>query len=135
MRKLILRCVVAVVCFAFLTNAVEADAQAPAPTGGQAAAIFAILIAIPVGVGLGIYYAVRAPRSVKGCASSASGGLELTDEKGRVYDLTGNTADVLPATRMRLSGKAEKHKKEHWKFAVSKVSGSYGACTVAAQPH
>ncbi|WP_109487272.1 hypothetical protein [Occallatibacter savannae] len=131
MKKLIVRFVVAALCLAFLTHATKADAQIPV-SGKQAAGIFGVLIGVGVGIGVGVYFLVRAPHNVTGCASEEGGGLQLTDEQGtKHYVLQGETAAIKPGERVRISGKPGKGANKQRTFAVKKVTKDYGACSVS----
>lgn len=132
MKKLVVRFTLPLIFLLFLMNPPDAKAQGIPPSGGQAAGIFAILIAVPVAVGIGVYYAVRAPHNIQGCIADKSGSLELVDDKGREYLLSGETAAIKPNQRVGLSGKPGKDATKRRTFSVKKVSRNYGACPSAS---
>ena len=127
MKKLLVRFVVAGLCLASMSNTAKSQSQIPV-SGGQAAGIFAALIGVGVGIGVGVYFLVRAPHNITGCVSDA-GGLQLTDEKGMSYLLSGETAAIKPSERLRLSGKPGKGANKQKTFLVKRVSKDYGTCS------
>lgn len=133
MKKLIVRFVVAVLCLTSMTEPAKAQSQIPV-SGKEAAGIFGALIGVGVGIGVGVYFLVRTPHNITGCASNVEGGLQLTDEKGMSYLLSGETAAIKPSERVRLSGKPGKSANKQRTFLVKKVTKDFGACTLGAAP-
>jgi hypothetical protein len=119
------------ICFFLASNAPKADAQAIAPTGGQAAAIFGTLIGVGVGAGVGIYFLARAPHNVTGCVTSEDANLQLTDGNGTKYLLSGEIASLKPQQRIRVHGKPGKNSKKQKTFTVEKLSRDFGACATS----
>ena len=102
-------------------------------SGGQVAAIGVGVAAIGAAIGVGIYFLVRKPPSITGCATPGSDGLTLRNENdSNTYTLIGDTAAIKAGERVRLTGKKKSGPSGQHKFIVDKVSQNYGACQVAS---
>jgi hypothetical protein len=118
-------------CLSFLLT--PKPAKADIISSGQVAAIGVGIAAIGAAIGVGIYFLVRKPPSITGCAASGSEGLSLRNEDdANTYTLIGDTASIKPGERVRVSGKKKKDPSGQHSFLVEKVSRNYGACQVAA---
>jgi hypothetical protein len=109
----------------------QARAQEPAPSAGQAVAIFAIMGAIGGAIGFGIYHGIHRSHMLTGCAVSGAHGLELRNKGDQqTYALAGNLADINPGKRVRISGKKGKHRGDAPRpYLVEKLQKDYGPCT------
>ena len=107
----------------FLTTK-PADAGIAGASNGKSAGVIIALVAVGALIGVGIYVAVHHGHSIKGCASSGAGGLQLlTEGNQQTYMLAGNLDGIQPGTRVALSGK-----KKNAGFLVTRLSRNYGAC-------
>lgn len=113
-----------------------ARAQVPAPSPGQAVAIFAVLGAVGAGIGIGVYYLARAPRNLTGCVFSTPAGPQLNSEYDRQnYVLLGDTAGIKPGNRLRLAGKRQKRSALDPEFVVTGLAKDFGPCQKAPRGH
>ena len=100
---------------------------------GQVVAIGVGIAAIGAAIGVGVYFLVRKPPSITGCAAPGSDGLILRNENdANTYTLMGDTASIKAGERIRLTGKKKSDPSGQHKFIVDKVSKNYGACKVTA---
>jgi hypothetical protein len=78
---------------------------------------------------VGIVYAVRHNPSLKGCVEDGPGGLQIRNEgDSRTWTLLGDTAQVKPGERVRVSGKKKKvGSGESPELIVEKLNKDYGA--------
>jgi hypothetical protein len=98
----------------------------------DATEIIVAAVAIGAALGVGIYFLVRQPPSISGCAASSTDGLTLQNEGDQqTYDLIGDTAAVKVGERIKVSGKKKKDTSGKRYFLVEKVSKNYGACKVS----
>jgi hypothetical protein len=108
-------------------------AKADILSSGQVAAIGVGIAAIGAAIGVGIYFLVRKPPSITGCATQGADGLTLRNESDtETYTLIGDTISIKAGERVRVSGKKKKGTSGEHKFLVDKVSHNYGACQVAS---
>jgi hypothetical protein len=131
-RSFLPRLAVCALLVSVIAMPTQARAQAPAPTAGQAAAIFATMGAIGGAMGYGIYYGVHRSHMLTGCAVSGAHGLELRNQgERRSYALAGNVADIQPGKRVRVSGKKGKPlgKDAPRTYVVQKLQKDYGSCS------
>ena len=118
-------------CIALLLT--PKPAKADIISGGQVAAIGVGVAAIGAAIGVGIYFLVRKPPSITGCATPGSDGLTLRNESdASTYTLVGDTVAIKAGERVRLTGKKKSDPSGQHKFIVDKVSKDYGACQVAS---
>ncbi len=99
----------------------------------QSAAVEVVIGVAAAGaaIGIGIYYLVRQPPSITGCAGSGANGLSLKNEGDqRTYLLIGDLANVKTGERIRVSGKKKKDAAGNPEFLVEKLSKDFGACMV-----
>jgi hypothetical protein len=100
----------------------------------QTAATEIIVAAVAVGaaLGVGIYFLVRQPPSLSGCAASGPDGLTLQNEGDQqTYSLFGDTAGIKVGDRVKVSGKKKKKDSSGKRdFLVEKLAKDYGACKV-----
>jgi hypothetical protein len=102
-------------------------------SSGQVAGIAIAIAAIGAAIGVGIYFLVRQPPSITGCATSSPDGLTLHNENdAQTFTLIGDTAAIKSGDRIRVSGK--KKKADHSgkrDFLVEKVAKVYGPCKIS----
>jgi hypothetical protein len=122
----------AAICALLLISATR-PADASIPTQSDVVWIGIAIGAIGAGIGIGIYYAVHHGHSMKGCAVSGSGGLQLQSQGDRqTYALVGDVAGIKPGERVRVSGKKSKTANgASPQFIVEKLSKDYGSCKVS----
>ncbi|HKT70963.1 MAG TPA: hypothetical protein VJP83_16070 [Terriglobales bacterium] len=101
------------------------------PSGGQVAgAIIGAGAAVGIITYLAIHYSKK--RAITGCVVSQGDGMTVTDEKDhQTYLLSGDTADITPGARLKLSGKKIKPRRGEstlgWK--ATKVKKNFGGCS------
>jgi hypothetical protein len=103
------------------------------PTKSDVVWIGIAIGAIGAGIGIGIYYAVHHGHSLKGCAVSGPGGLQLQSQGDQqAYALVGEVAAIKPGERVRVSGKKAKATTGAGpQFIVEKIDKDYGACKIS----
>lgn len=88
-------------------------------------------VALGAALGVGIYFLVRQPPSISGCAASSADGLTLQNQGDQqTYSLIGDTAGIKAGERIRVSGKKKKDPSGKHEFLVEKLKKDYGACKV-----
>jgi hypothetical protein len=98
----------------------------------DAVEILIAAVAIGAALGVGIYFLVRQPPSISGCAASGPDGLTLRNEGDQqTYTLIGDTAGVKPGDRIKVSGKKKKDPSGRHDFLVEKLKKDYGACKLS----
>jgi hypothetical protein len=119
------------ICAFLVTSTTTAEAQIGV-TKSQADWIVVAIVAIGAGVGIGVYIAFHHGHSLKGCAVSGPGGLELQNKgDGQTYALQGEVAAIKPGEQVRVSGKPEKKTAgASPQFIVEKLNKDYGSCKV-----
>jgi len=118
-------------CVLLLVQTVPARAQIPSPSGAQVAVGFAVVMGIGAAIGFGIYYLVRTPPSITGCATFSQNGLQLQTEGNRqTYTLLGDLASIKAGDRVRLKGKRKKDVAGNPQFVVEELSKDFGPCGV-----
>lgn len=112
-----------------------AEAQSPI-SQGQAVGILVAIVAIGAAIGVGVYFLVRRPPSLTGCAVQGSSGLTLENETDhQVFMLIGDTANLKAGERVRVTGKKQKKDASGGRtFLVEKFNKDYGACKVSPAP-
>jgi hypothetical protein len=98
---------------------------------GQAVGIFVAAGAIAVGIGVIIYFVVRTPPTITGCAVAAPAGLALQTEGGhQTFALLGETAAIKPGDRVKIKGKRQKKDAAgNRSFLVTTLKKDYGVCS------
>ena len=127
MKKSLRRLTIALLCVCLVTI------NPPAKADTLKNAVIAVFVGVAVGgaaIGVGIYFLVRRPPSLTGCATTGSGGLSLLNEGDQqTYTLIGDTLTIKPGDRIRVSGKKKKKEVTGTRdFLVEKVSKDYGPC-------
>lgn len=130
--KRTLRLPVAIVLICVFLIASSRPAKASIPTGSQVVLIFVGVAAIGAAIGVGVYYAVRQPPSITGCAVAAPNGLSLQNEGDQqTFNLVGDTATFKAGDRIRVKGKKKKKDASgNRTFLVEKLSKDFGPCKV-----
>lgn len=78
---------------------------------------------------MGVYYLVRTPPSLTGCAASSPTGLQLQNEADhQTYALTGDVSGIKPGDRVRLKGKRRKDAAKNRQYFVENLSKVFGPC-------
>jgi hypothetical protein len=76
--------------------------------------------------------------SIRGCVTAGPDGLKVHENgSGRVYALTGVTANVKPGDVIKLHGakiKGQKDSAGDQDFALESINKDYGPCTMAPAP-
>jgi hypothetical protein len=100
---------------------------------GQAVGIVVVFAAVVAGVTVLVYYMVRQPPTITGCAVAGANGLTLENESDhQAFFLIGDTAAVKPGDRIKVKGKRQKGKgnaKGSRSFIVFDLKEDYGACS------
>lgn len=133
MRSLRLFIATALIC-AFLTAfSRPAEAQSIPISQGQAVGIVVIFAAVVAAVTVAIYYTIRRPPSITGCAIAAATSLTLQNEADQqTFNLTGDIAAIKPGNRIRVKGKKKnKDASGNRTFLVDKLSKDFGPCKAA----
>lgn len=127
MTRTLRRLTIVVLCVCLLT--VNKPAKADSLQNAAIAAAVGIAVA-GAAIGVGIYFLVRRPPSLTGCASTTANGLSLLNEADQqTYVLTGDTVTIKLNDRVRLSGKKKKRDATGSRsFLVEKVSKDFGPC-------
>jgi hypothetical protein len=126
-RKLI----ILLLCISFLLFPKPALADSLQTTATE---IIIAAIAIGAALGVGIYFIVRLPPSISGCATSSPDGFSLQNERDQqTYTLIGDTSEIKAGDRVKVSGKKKRKKDPSGKrdFLVEKLKKDYGACKVS----
>ena len=131
-RTLRLPLAIALVCVFLALSSSPAAAQSPIISNGQAATIIVVFVAVVAGVTVLIYYAVRQPPSITGCAVAGPNGLTMQGEGDhQTYFLIGDTAAIHPGDRIKVKGKKKKKDSAgNRSFLVDNLKKDYGACPV-----
>jgi hypothetical protein len=125
------------VCALLLTSSLQARAQnSPSfgsfdigPSRAQIVGVAIGIGAVGAGIGLGVYYGIHHGRSLTGCATSTSVGLELQTDDHQTYALNGEVAAIKSGNRVRVGGKkSKKDSAAARSFLVEKVSKDFGPC-------
>jgi hypothetical protein len=131
-RSLRLPIAIALLCAFLALSSCPAEAQTGGIgiTNGQAAGIIAGFVAVVAGVSIIVYFAVRTPPTITGCAVSGANGLNLTNESNhQTFILLGETASIHPGDRVKIKGKRQKKDTAgNRSFLVSEIKKDYGAC-------
>ncbi len=118
-------------CFLLFTTTRQARADSII-SKGQVIGIFVAVAAVGAAIGVGIYFAVRQPPSITGCARSTPNGVSLLNEGDqKTYMLMGDTALLKTDERVKIKGKKKKDSSGKPTFLVDKISKDYGACKLA----
>jgi hypothetical protein len=129
LKRSLISLVTLMLLLATVRSAQASDSPLSLVHGGKKAGIIVGLIAIPVVIGITIYHFSHRGRSLKGCAVSSPGGLQLINESDqRTYDLAGETAVIKTGDRVQVKGKKIKGDPNHRRFLVTKLSKDYGTC-------
>lgn len=99
------------------------------PSKNQVIGIFVVVAAVGAAIGVGIYFAIRQPPSITGCARSTPNGVALLNEGDqKTYMLMGDTALLKTDERVKIKGKKKKDASGKPTFLVDKISKDYGTC-------
>ena len=115
----------------FMTTTAVARAQLPSE--GQARAIGVGTVGGGAAVvGVGVCFTVQDGQSLRGCAGSAQGGLQLQSQSDQpAVTLAGEVVAINPGDQVRVSRKKQKNEGAGIPiFLVDKVTKDYGACKV-----
>jgi hypothetical protein len=118
--------------FCFLTTK-TASAGILGTSDGKTAGVIVALVGVGVLIGVGVYFAVHHGHSLKGCASSGPGGVQLLNEGDQqTYALAGDVDGIKTGDRVRVSGKKQKPTGGGRQFVATKLSKDYGPCKIQA---
>jgi hypothetical protein len=116
--------------FCFTTTKTASAGIVGASDGKTAGVIIAIVGAVAL-IGVGVYFAVHHGHSMKGCASSGPGGIDLLNDRDQqTYALTGDVDGIKAGNRVRVSGNKKKAAGGGRQFIATKVSKDYGPCKI-----
>jgi hypothetical protein len=119
---------ICVFCFATTKTA---SAGIVGASDGKTAGVIIALVGVGVVIGVGVYFAVHHGHSLKGCASSGPGGIQLLNESDQqTYALTGDVDGIKAGNRVRISGNKKKPTGAGRQFVASKLSQDYGPCKI-----
>ena len=119
------------ICAICLTTTKTANAGIVGASDGKTAGVIIALVGVGVLIGVGVYFAVHHGHSVKGCASSGSGGMQLLNESDqRTYELAGDLDGIKAGNRVRISGDKKKLSGNTRQFVATKLSKDYGLCNI-----
>ena len=123
---------IALACTFLITSSRQADAQIGI-SKGQGDAIIVGLVAAGAVIGIAIYFIVRQPPSITGCAVTGPTGLTLQNEGDQqIFLLVGDSTAIKPGDRIRVKGKKKKVAGSSTRtFIVEKISKDFGPCKAA----
>jgi hypothetical protein len=132
-RTLSRRITTILLCVTLLLIPKPARADDKIVSNGEIAGVIVAIVAVGVAVGIGVYFLVRKPPSITGCAASGSEGLTLLNESdAQTFTLIGDTAAIKPGDRIHVSGKKKKAEPSGKReFVVTKVTKNYGPCKIS----
>src|SRR6202034_2231950 len=114
-----------------LTTTKTASAGLVGASDGKTAGVIIALVGVGVLIGVGVYFAVHHGHSLKGCASSGPGGMQLLNESDQQsYALAGDVNRIKTGNRVRVSGNKQKPTGGGRKFVATKLSKDYGPCKI-----
>jgi hypothetical protein len=97
------------ICAFYLTTTKAANAGIAGASDGKSAGVVIALVGVGVLIGVGVYFAVHHGHSIKGCASSGAGGMQILNESDqRTYELAGDLDGIKAGNRVRISGNEKK---------------------------
>jgi hypothetical protein len=116
-------------CTFCLTTTKTASAGIYGASNGKTAGVIIALVGVGALIGVGVYFAVRHGHSLKGCASSGPGGMQLLNEGDKqTYALAGDVDGIKAGNRVRVSGNKKKPTGNSRQFVTTKLSKDYGPC-------
>jgi hypothetical protein len=119
------------ICAFCLTTTKTANAGIVGASDGKTAGVIIALVGVGVLIGVGVYFAVHHGHSVKGCASSGPGGMQLLNESDqRTYELAGDLDGIKAGNRVRISGNKKMLSGKTRRFIATKLSKDYGKCKI-----
>jgi hypothetical protein len=119
---------ICVFCFATTKTASAGIAGA---SDGKTAGVIIALVGVGALIGVGVYFSVHHGHSLKGCASSGPGGMQLLNEGDQqTYALAGDVDGIKTGNRVRVSGKKQKPTGGGRQFVATKLSKDYGPCKI-----
>jgi hypothetical protein len=120
-----------VLCVFCFTATKTASAGIAGASDGKTAGVIIALVGVGVLIGVGVYFAVHHGHSLKGCASSGPGGMQLLNESDRQsYALAGDVDRIKTGNRVRVSGNKQKPIGGSRQFVATKLSKDYGPCKI-----
>jgi hypothetical protein len=126
----------AVLCLLALAIAPRAHAQFVTKT--DVAEVAGVIAGAGALIGVGVYFAVRASHTTKGCVIQASDGLELVTGDNQRFLLLGATSTVKPGELIKVHGAKKKRVagvSDRRSLVIDKLEKDYGACAAApSQP-
>ena len=126
LRRLLILLFLSTLC---LTTTKTASAGIAGASNGKTAGVLIALVGAGVLIGVGVYFAVRHAHSLKGCASSGPGGMQLLNEGDKqTYSLAGDVDEIKAGNRVRVSGNKKKSTGNSRQFVATKLSKDYGPC-------
>ena len=130
MRKSLRRSFAVVLCCLLLSSSRPAHADS---LHAIAVEVVVSIVAVSAAITVGIVLAIKHHPSMKGCAATGPGGLQLTNSDGQTYVLIGDTAGLKSGDRIHVSGQKQKKSAPEHRFIVEK-SKDYGPCPAGATP-
>jgi hypothetical protein len=119
------------ICAFCLTTTKTASAGIAGASNGKTAGVIIALVGVGALIGVGVYFALHHGHSLKGCASSGPGGMQLlNDSDQQTYALAGDVDGIKPGNRVRVAGSKKKLAGDNRQFVTSKLSKDYGPCTI-----
>jgi hypothetical protein len=119
------------ICVFCFTTTKTAGAGIGYASNAKTAGVIVALVGVVVLIGVGVYFATHHGRSLKGCASSGPGGLQLFNEGDQqTYALAGDVNGIKTGNRVRISGKKKKPAGGGREFVATKLSKDYGPCKI-----
>ena len=123
--------IVLFICVFCLATTKTASAGIVGASDGKTAGVIIALVGVGALIGVGVYFAVHHGHSLKGCASSGLGGLQLLNEGDQqTYALAGDVGGLKAGNRVRISGNKEKPTAGGRQFVATKLSKDYGPCKI-----
>ena len=123
--------IVLLLCILCFTTTKTASAGIAGASNGKTAGVLIALVGAGALIVVGVYFAVHHGRSLKGCASSGPGGMQLLNESDQqTYALAGDVDGINPGNRVRVSGNKQKPTGGGRQFVATKLSKDYGPCKI-----
>jgi hypothetical protein len=123
--------IVLFICVFCFTTTKTASAGIAGASNGKTAGVIIALVGVGALIGVGVYFAVHHGHSLKGCASSAPGGIQLLNESDQqTYALAGDVDGIKAGSRVRVSGNKKKDAGGGRQFVATKLSKDYGPCKI-----
>jgi len=128
------RTIVAAALLCMLAMAAAPRARAQFITKTDVAEVAGVIVGVGAVIGVGVYFAVRASHTTKGCVAQAADGFELVTGDNQRFLLLGATSGVKPGELIKVHGSKKKRVagvSDRRSLVIDKLDRDYGACSAA----